>query len=244
MIDIHAHILPGLDDGAQDLIDAVLMAELAVEGGTSVLIATPHGNNERKKARPLSDKDYLEKIKQEFDRLQNELKKRELPLRLIQGMEVLCTEDTVRKLARKELVTLNGTRCILAEFDFDASGVFCRRRIEELIEAGLRPVIAHPERYACVQQKHKRAEEWADMGCLLQVNKSSLRGSFGRGEYEAGWTLIKNGAVTFVASDAHSPYYRTPFLGETREMLSCELSKRKANRLLRENAEELLLSQI
>ena len=242
MIDIHAHILYGLDDGAQDLIDAVLMAELAVESGVSVLFATPHGNNERKKAQALSERDYLEKVKKEFVHLKKELEKRELPLRLIPGMEVLCTEDTVRKLERKELLTLNNTRYILAEFDFGATAASCRTRITELLEAGLKPVIAHPERYMCVQHSIGRAKEWVEMGCLLQVNKSSLRGSFGREEYEAAWTILKNDWAAFVASDAHSPYYRTTFLGETYETLSRELSKRKANKLLRENAEDLFFN--
>lgn len=230
MIDIHCHILPGLDDGAEDLDTSLEMAALAAESGTRILVATPHCNI------PNEYMNYLdEHITQTFLGLQQAIQQEGIPLQLAMGMEVFGTDDLPLLLRMGKVATLNNTHYLLVEFYFGDDPDRVQMVLEGLLEEGVIPVVAHPERYEYVRRDPELAVDWKSMGCLLQVNKGSVVGSFGRDVQDTVHYLIQQGLADAVASDAHSPYQRTPFMEEAYEMVCDLYSVQEAQRLFWDN---------
>lgn len=237
MIDLHTHILPGLDDGAEDLSDALAMAELALEGGVDTLVATPHSNQAGR-----FDHDAAELLPV-FARFQAALAEAQLPLRTFLGMEIFAAGDLEAKIRRGSLVGLNRSRYYLVEFAFDEDSGAIGDYLDQIFSAGGIPLIAHPERYFCVQEHPVLVYEWLWLGCLAQVNKGSLFGKFGRRAARAADVLVHNRLATCVASDAHSPYTRTTYMKDAWEYLSDRFGEREAHRLLEENPARILRGQ-
>ena len=238
MIDIHAHIIPYVDDGAEDLTDALLMAELAAESGVHTIIATPHSN-----IPGVVDNYQSPGLLNRFKNLQNEIKKRGLPLEILTGTEIFATEDMAEKIRDKKLVSLNNSTRFLVEFDFYMASARITRILESVREIGAVPIIAHPERYISVQRRPQIVMDWLDMGCQLQMNRGSIFGRFGKASFRAADELLENGCITYIASDAHSPYRRTTYMKDIEEFLIEEYSIHTARELLRENPERFLLNK-
>jgi len=203
MIDIHAHILPGVDDGSPDMLDALLLAKMAVESGVTAIIATPHSHAHRDAAA------HLENIRAAYGALRAEIAARGIPLELRLGMEILCRRDLAQRFREGTVLSLNGTDRYLIEFPFEEDARACRRYIELVREQGGRPVIAHPERYRAIQKNPELAVELCEMGCLLQASADFLRGGRLGRERRPAKLLIKRGLYSYVASDAHNvSHYR------------------------------------
>lgn len=232
MIDLHSHILPGQDDGARNLQDSLAMARMAVDSGVTVMVATPHCVSDRSR-----------EVYSAWQLLREALAESRVPLRLLPGMEIFGTPDTLRLLQEGKLFTLNGSRYPLVEFSFYSDGVAETRILRELCNAGYRPLVAHPERYRYIQEEPRILNSWLRMGCLLQVNKGSLLGRFGHSARETAMELVERGFATVVASDAHSARMRTPWMGEVWEMLSQTVSPRCARVLLEENPRKILKNE-
>ena len=235
MIDIHAHILPGVDDGSRDMLDSLLLAEMAVESGVDTIIATPHSHARRDAG------EHMRRIGEAFRALRTEIAARGLPLEILPGMEIFCCGDLAERFAEGTVLSMNRTDRYLIEFSFGEDAAQIRRYIEFIRERGGRPVIAHPERYTCLQKDPSLAGEWIRLGCQLQMNKDSAFGAFGRKERRTALQLLKKRQYTYVASDAHSPYGRTTHMGDIRQFLEERHSSVTAERLLTRNAEECLL---
>lgn len=238
MIDLHTHILPGIDDGARDLEDALGMAELALESGVRTLVATPHSNQEGR-----FENYYSEGLEGLFGRLQRALRAEGLPLELLPGMEIFASDDLAEKIRRGDLIGLNRSRYYLVEFFFDESPGQIRYFLEQIFAAGGVPLIAHPERYFCVQEAPWRVYDWLELGCLTQVNKGSPLGRFGEGPAAAAEFLLEHDLVTCVASDAHRPYMRTTFMGDIQDYLSDQFGERVMRRLMLENPRRILQNE-
>lgn len=237
MIDIHTHILPGVDDGARDMEDALMMAELAVESGVHTIIATPHCNI------PGCVENYWgSELQNVYRNLQHEIERREIPLTLLMGMEIFATVSLPDRIRGNSFISLNHSGRYLIEFDFDMHPELMTDILGQVLEEGAFPIIAHPERYRAVQQYPELVTDWMDMGCQIQINKGSIFGKFGRAAYYAAEMLLDNDCVTYVASDAHSPYRRTTYMKDLEEYLQKEYSPKLAERVLRENPERYLLS--
>ena len=230
MIDIHCHILPGLDDGSDCMETSLEMASLAVENGTKILVATPHCNIPNEYTNYFDD--YLI---QYFLQLQKGIEREGLPLRLALGMETFGTDNLPRLFRQGRLLTLNNTRYLLVEFYFSDDPERVQAVLEGLLEEGVIPIVAHPERYEYVREDPDLAAEWKEKGCLLQVNKGSIVGSFGRSVQDAVHYLLQQGMADIVASDAHSPYRRTPFMGEAYNMVCDLYSLQEAQRIFWDN---------
>lgn len=238
MIDIHTHILPGVDDGAEDLTDAVLMAELAAESGVEVLFATPHSNLLEEPWEELH-----ERQNSSFLLLKQQIEARGIPLRLLRGMEIFVTEDVPEKIRNGSLLSLNDSGYYLVEFDFFASGRWIGEMLERICALGVIPIVAHPERYTCVQKHPEMVRDWMDLGAQLQMNRGSIFGKFGRASFRAADWLLHEDWITYIASDAHSPYRRTTYMKDIQEFLQEEYSYEKARRILLENPQRFLLSK-
>lgn len=236
MIDIHTHILPGVDDGAWDMEEALAMAELAVECGVQSLVATPHagrdtGERERKK------------IRTTLEEFRGQLARRQIPLRVYSGMEILAFKRMGEGLKSGELFSLNHSRYCMIEFPFQAEPAWMGDCLEEVLEQGKIPVIAHPERYICVQRTPSLIFDWVRLDCQIQVNKGSFFGRFGKHACRTAERLLEYGLITCVASDAHSPYKRTTYLGDIREYLRDQAGERAARELLSAHPEDILLDR-
>lgn len=235
MIDIHSHILPGVDDGSQDIETTEEMLYAAYKSGTDAIVATPHCNI------PELYRNYVDQEMQEvWKRFEEDLADLNLPVRVYRGMEVFTTEQ-VPDLIRAGLVwTINGTRYLLMEFGFDEDPAFCNHMIREIKKTGVRPVIAHPERYHFLQNEPQLAYLWCTNGCALQVNKDSILGRFGRREEETAERIIRHGLAAAVASDAHGVHSRTTDLSEVWNYLVPKIGPDYANLLLNENPRRIL----
>ena len=232
MIDLHSHILPELDDGSQDLAESLAMARMAVDSGITAMVATPHCADDRSR-----------EVTAAWQLLQEALKENEISLRLYPGMEIFGTADTVRLLKEGRLFTLNGSRYPLVEFSFQSSGEEETMILRSLCKAGYRPLVAHPERYGYVQRNPKLINQWHRMGCLLQVNRGSLLGRFGRHAQAMAVELVERGFATVVATDAHSSRMRTPWMRDIREILAKEVSPHCAKALLLDNPRKILKNE-
>ena len=223
MIDLHSHILPELDDGAGSLEHSLAMARMAVDSGVTAMAATPHCAENR-----------MAEVRSAFDLLSRALAETQIPLKLYAGMEIFGTPDTARMLLSGELLTLNGSRYPLIEFSFRSDGSEETRILEQVIRAGYRPVVAHPERYRYVHEDPERINTWKQMGCLLQINRGSLLGRFGETARNVSYALVDRGFADAVASDGHSPRLRTTWMADVRQLLIREFSEETAFRLLTE----------
>ena len=232
MIDLHSHILPELDDGAQDLYQALEMARLAVESGVVAMVATPHCVDDR-----------TQEVRSMLKLLREALRESGIPLRLYPGMEIYGSGNTARLLADGKLLTLNRSRYPLIEFDFRADEHRQTQILREVIQSGFVPVVAHPERYASVQYGPEVLNRWVKMGCLLQINKGSLLGRFGPVEQELSMELVARGFAGMVASDAHGVSRRTPWMYEVSRLLEQESDLKTAKKLLWDNPRRVLKNE-
>lgn len=230
MVDIHCHILPGLDDGSDNIEESLRMARLAVEGGTNTVIVTPHCNI------PDSFQNYFGRNYADiFNMFKARLKEENIPLKILPGHEIFAYGNIVDLIKKRKLLTLCKSDYPLVEFDFTEKAESVYSKLRKLIAEGLTPIVAHPERYAFVAEDKTAPFRLKTMGCLLQVNKGSLNGSFGRNAYVSSGYIIKNELADFVASDAHSPYMRTPYLADAYELISETHSAEYAELLLNTN---------
>lgn len=231
MIDIHTHILPNLDDGADSMEEAIAMAELAADSGTRGIVASSHGN--------LGGYTLYEYFKV-FQKFRQKLKEEHISLEVYPGMEVFMDEHAVGLLKDEELLTLNGTRYVLVEFDFREELWMADEYLQNLKDEGFIPVVAHPERYVCVQNNPQAAYEWVTRGCILQGNKGSLLGVFGRGVQETSRSLLRHHLFHMLASDAHGSQRRTPAMGDIQRFLEEAVSEEYKDMLLWRNASRIL----
>lgn len=235
MIDIHAHILPGVDDGSPSLRTSLEMARLAVESGVEEMAATPHCNLKQPHVTL-----QAEDVRRYTAALVQALVRENIPLRLHPGMEIFGTPDTAEKLHDGRLCTLAGSRYPLIEFPFHDYGREATRILESVRALGLRPIVAHPERYRYAQDEPRLLNLWVDMGCLLQVNRGSLLGRFGASAEHLAYELVERSFAAFVASDAHTSVMRTPWMRDVWELLRREYAPQTAALLLRDNPARVL----
>lgn len=236
MVDIHCHILNGVDDGSGCLSESVEMARIACESGTRTIVATPHTNI------PGAD-GYVwgDALKRVLAGLNEKLRAERVPLTVCPGQEVYYHGDVVALLKRGEITTLNGTRYLLIEFNFSSSYNTILEACEVLTAIGVVPVVAHPERYEALKESAEDAYRLKRRGgCLLQLNCGSLFGDFGRSAQSAAHEFLSEGLADFIASDAHGPYVRTPFMADAHEMVSEMYSLDYAEMLFRDNPDLLI----
>ncbi|MEN6350064.1 MAG: CpsB/CapC family capsule biosynthesis tyrosine phosphatase [Syntrophomonas sp.] len=206
MIDIHAHILPGLDDGARNLEESLEMARLAVNDGIKYLFATPHvvkGLYENKKD------DIIKAVHE----LQQKLDDEQISLTIIPGAEIRIADDLPSRLDRGELLTLdNKDKYLLIDLPI---GVFPDYTSEVLFQIQLRgitPILAHPERNTIIAADSSILNKLVYRGVLVQITCGSLTGSFGSSVRRNAFRYMQEGMVHVLASDAHSSRGRTPCL--------------------------------
>lgn len=239
MIDIHCHILPGVDDSVSSLDDALLMARIAVASGVSTIIATPHSGIHGAAHQNFKD----DATRDAFIALQKAVLDAGLKLRIIPGAEIRCSNETPRLLREGQLLTLAGTQYLLVDFAQSETGHSIGQMLTVLMDEGVTPVLAHPERYDCVQLQPELLNNWLSYGTIFQCNKGSILGRFGKqAQLTAEWMLHRN-MVHLIASDAHGPYSRTPDMNMVRHVLDDNYGENVTRLLLEDNPNRILRNQ-
>jgi len=205
LTDIHCHLLPGIDDGADDWETALAMARMAVAEGVRVVIATPHqlgcyGRNRGEAIRTL------------VARMQRELDRQGIALRVLAGADVRIEPGMLEQIQRGDVLSLGDCRRhVLLELPHDLY-LPLERLLDELHAAGLVGILSHPERNRGILERPSLVRQLVDRGCLMQVTAGSLTGAFGRMARRCSEKLIEEGLVHVVASDAHDLDRRPPHL--------------------------------
>ncbi|MDW3709254.1 CpsB/CapC family capsule biosynthesis tyrosine phosphatase [Enterococcus faecium] len=221
MIDLHCHILPGIDDGADTLADSLAMAEAAISQGITHILCTPHHNN-GKYVNPKAE--VIAKVED----LQKELDQRNLPLTLLEGQEVRITGDLVTEIAQDRILFTDLTDTyILIEFPTADVPAYAEQLFFELRSMGKIPVIVHPERNAKFREDPNRLIPFLDMGVLAQLTAPSYVGTFGKSIQKTAREMVKHNLVQMVASDAHGVSKRTFYLKECYEQIAKDFGKEK-----------------
>lgn len=230
MIDIHTHILPGLDDGAEDIYDTLEMARTAADIGVTTIVATPHCN-----IPGLFDNYFGRGYVEVFQKAVKAIRQEGIPVELLPGMEVFATYDLPDLIVDGKIMPLNQSRYFLIEFAFDEDPDYAAHILEKVCSIGAKPVVAHAERYDFIQKEPRIADYWRNMGYVIQVNKGSFMGRFGGHARTAAFDMMQNDIVSVVASDAHSPVRRTTYMLDAYEELCGRYPKEKVDTLFRDN---------
>lgn len=211
MIDLHSHILPGVDDGAQTLEDSLEMARKAISQGITHLMCTPHHNNGKYN-------NPADQIIRDVAALQQELDQRGLELTLLEGQEVRLTELLLTAIKREEILftDLDNTY-LLVEFPTNEIPIYAEQVFYHLLKQGQVPVIVHPERNAVFREEPNRLISFLEMGTLTQLTAPSIVGIFGSEIQETARQMLEHRMLFMVASDAHNLRHRTFLMKEAYE---------------------------
>lgn len=230
VIDLHVHILHGLDDGAATLEESLAMARMAAHAGTTEIVAAIHAS----RAWPY-DPGLAQRRWEELQHLLRDL------IRIHRACEVeLTPEMTSRVLANPWRYTVNGTQYLLVETPDDAGPEQVEGRLFQLLEKGLRPVLVHTELHPVISRQTGRLARWVQAGVLLQLGAGSLSGAFGSRAQHVAVRLLKRGLVHFVASGGHDLKGRPPRLDAARLILLGQYPPEFVERLFDEHPRAVL----
>jgi len=225
MVDIHTHVLPGLDDGAGTLDQGFEMMKLAAASGTTDLVATPHSN-----AQFEFDEHRIEEAFRALSALSTGM------INLYRGCDChLTLQNLEDALAHPTKYTINRSRYLLVELpDFLGPSVVWEQ-LKALIHARICPIITHPERNVSMQLDMNRLKQWVQGGCLIQVTGQAFLGRFGSVARRAVESMMDADMVHFVASDGHDCVDRPPDLSQAHEHVSSRWGRARARSLFIDN---------
>ncbi len=236
-VDIHCHMLPGIDDGAADWAESLAMARLAAADGISTVVATPHqlGSYAR------NDGDAIRASCRQFQEL---LDREGIPLRVLPGGDVRIEPDLVRKVRTGEVVTLaDHRRYVLLELPHEIYFPL-DRLLRDLHAVGLVGVLSHPERNLGILGQPQVVEPLVSAGCLLQLTAGSLVGTFGPQVRDLTEWLVLQGFAHFVATDAHGSQSRRPLMSRAFERVAQIAGNRMATELCCVNPRRVVANQV
>lgn len=237
MIDIHSHILPMIDDGANSIDMALQMLDQAYRSGTDAIVLTPH------LAYAYGFENPYDKIINLFRDFQKIVADVGIPIQMYLGTEFLFSSPHTFDLHKDEITTMNQTQYLLMEFYFDVKEEEILQAIDIVIENGWIPIIAHPERFECIQINQSLPFMMIQKGALLQMNKGSLLSQHGRMAKETALYLLDHHYISFVGSDAHHPRLRDANMALCYDMV-CDLYGRYyADDIFYHHARQMLKNQ-
>lgn len=201
MIDIHCHILAGIDDGPKDIQESIEMAKIAADDGVSTIVATPHLKHFFFPATEIQNR-----VKQ----LNNLLKKKNIPVEILPGADVSARLDS----SLLKGFTINGSQYLLIEFPETHLPRTAKEILFNLVISGFLPIITHPERNPSIIRNPDLLLQLLNDDIYVQITANSLTGQFGSKVKKCAIYLLKKGSVNFIASDAHSSKHRRPILSK------------------------------
>jgi protein-tyrosine phosphatase len=231
MIDIHCHILPGIDDGAKDVNDSVLMAKQAASEGIHTIIATPHLNHQYDNRKKL--------IESKVKELNKILLDEKISVNILVGQEPRIYGEILEDYEKDEIQTLNYSQYIFIEFPSSQVPRYTEKLLFDLQVKGLTPIIVHPERNSELMERPEKLYNLVEKGALTQVTASSLCGYFGKKIKSFSEQLVEANLTHFIASDAHNVVNRSFKMSEAFDMIDSMYGSDYVY-LFKENAELLV----
>ena len=211
LTDLHCHMIPGIDDGSKSLEQSLAMARIAVDDGITTTVVTPHHLN------GVYD-NPAEGVRDGVRALKEALFREGIALQLLPGSELHLVPELPDQVHRGEALTIaDRGHAVLVELPVHTVPVGAENILDHLIAMGLTPLIAHPERNSELRRTPERLAGWVQMGCLGQVTAQSCTGNFGDAVRDAARTMIRQGSIHVVASDAHRDARRVPRITIARE---------------------------
>lgn len=241
MIDIHSHIVFDVDDGPRDLTDSRALLEESYRQGVRTIISTSH----RRKGMFETPEN---KIAEHFKLVQEIAKEISDDLTVLYGAEIYYTSDVLDKLEKKIIPSLADTRYALIEFSMTTPYKEIHTALSNVLRLGITPVVAHIERYHCLENDEKKVRDLIDMGCYMQINSSSvlkpkLFGDKYKFMKKRARFFLEKDLVHFVASDMHNLDDRPPYMEEAYQIISKKYGVAYAEQLFRKNQEILLRNE-
>ncbi len=233
MIDLHCHMLPGIDDGAQTLDDSLAMARAAVADGTTTLACTPH-------IYPGLFDNTPQTIAIAHAKFMSALRAENIPLNIVLGADIQIVPDLVSKLRTGRVLTLNGGRYFLFEPPHHVPAPMMLELVHSTLAAGFVPVITHPERLAYAATKYNEFREAAKQGAWLQVTGAALTGRFGPGAQKLSERMLADGLVHIIASDGHNMNSRPPTMAAAHARAAQLVGEAEAQRLCVERPQAIV----
>ncbi len=231
-IDLHTHLLPGVDDGAKSTRVSLNCFEKAVALGFETIVLTPHY---------LSGASFgYDENLEEFRKLKKKVSKKRLKINLILANEVMLDEKVVANLEGEKIVTINKSKYILVELPMYGENNI-QNMLYKIIEYGLVPIVAHPERNEYFQSDLNRISELKKMGVVFQVNGASLLGYYGKKAQEVANYMIKNNLLHVIASDSHGEY---DYMEKVLDYLNKKNSKKFVDEMLMSNPKKIINNEL
>lgn len=235
-IDIHSHILPQIDDGAENFDVSMEMLRIAYADGIRNIILTPHN-------KPGHHNAGQERIRSLTGQLRQAMEKEGLDIRLYAGNELYYRDGMFRELETGSANTMAGSSYILIEFNPMERFSYIRNGLYGALAHGLKPILAHAERYSNILGGPERVEELIDLGSYIQVNAGSIMGKYGFGVKKFTKRLLKEGLIHFVATDAHNADKRKPELADCGNYISRKYDEEYAALLLYKNPMHVIMDE-
>ncbi len=211
MVDLHCHVLPAVDDGAESLEHSLDFCRVALEDGVTTLVATPH-------QKPGQYENSPESIRRKVGELRVALREAGIAVEIVEGAEVYLSADLPASLREGKVCTLGNTgRYLLLELPYRQIPLRVEETVFQLKMAGVTPVLAHPERITYFTADVGRQEKLIRLGCLSQITASALLGGFGEKTRDLSFRLLEKGLVHIISSDAHDAIHRPPALSRARD---------------------------
>lgn len=239
MIDLHCHLLPGIDDGPATPAEALALCRMAVADGITHAIVTPH-------IHPGRWPNTKQTIARDCARLQRALHKREIPLQVGFAAEVRLSDAILQQVENDEIPfygEVEGYRVMLLEFPHGQIIPGSDKLVQWLLARNIRPLIAHPERNKQVMKDPNQIQPFIDAGCWLQVTAGSVLGDFGERAQTIASQLLEANQVTVLASDGHNTRARKPVLSRAFEHIAEHYGEARARMLLLENPSRIAAAQ-
>jgi protein-tyrosine phosphatase len=239
MIDLHCHMLPGIDDGPETMDESLALAKLAVEKGITHSILTPHIHPGRWDNEALTIRSSMETFK-------NALADHSIDLTVGMSGEMRVGLEALQMVAKHQVPFLGkwgSNYVVLLEMPHSHIPMGMKQMIQWLMQRNIRPLIAHPERNKDVLRRLDKIQPLVDAGCLFQVTAGSIAGRFGSTARDRARQLLDMGVVTVLATDAHNIKRRPPFLDEGRDAAAVIVGAEMANRLVVDNPWKIVSCQ-
>jgi protein-tyrosine phosphatase len=233
MIDLHTHILPGIDDGSTSLETSLEMARIAVDDGTTVMACTPH-------IYPGLYMNDSPGIHAHRDNLQKALDLYRIPLKLVVGADAHLVPELLDGLKTGRVPTLNGSRYFLLEPSHHVAPPQFESSVFSLMAAGYTPVLTHPERLVWIEENYDVFVTLARRGVWMQLTAGALLGKFGKRARYWSDRFLDDGLVHLIASDAHTTNMRNPRMAEAVKRAEAVLGADEARRLVLDRPQAIL----
>lgn len=235
-LDIHSHILPGVDDGPHSDEQSKHMLEIAYQEGFKSIVVTPH----------YQEGVYshsIDFLKVKLDELTKYIHDKGLDIQLLLGSEIFYSHGIIDLLNAKRLPTLAESRYVLIEFIPSADYRYIKNGLNQLQLEGYLPILAHVERYRELKKDLSKVKELVDMGIYLQVNAMSIDGSNGLKDSLFTHKLLRNNCVHFLATDCHSDRTRAPRITKAVNIITKKYGGAYKDKLLIDNPMQILANQ-